>query len=59
MIRWAIIGAMAATAGWWYYPSEPAVMAGATAICRDGAQSFSDARRGTCSHHGGVKEWIE
>ena len=28
--------------------------AGATALCRDGSYSFSQSRRGTCSHHGGV-----
>ncbi|WP_202630539.1 DUF3761 domain-containing protein [Deinococcus alpinitundrae] len=28
--------------------------AGAPAQCRDGSDSFSTHRRGTCSHHGGV-----
>jgi hypothetical protein len=28
-----------------------------TAICRDGAYSYSAHRSGTCSHHGGVAEW--
>jgi hypothetical protein len=28
--------------------------AGASAQCRDGTYSFSQSRRGTCSHHGGV-----
>ena len=32
--------------------------AGATARCRDGSYSFSQHRRGTCSHHGGVAEWF-
>jgi hypothetical protein len=31
---------------------------GITAICNDGTYSYSQHRRGTCSHHGGVKEWI-
>jgi hypothetical protein len=31
---------------------------GATARCRDGSYSFSQSRRGTCSHHGGVSEWL-
>jgi SH3-like domain-containing protein len=31
--------------------------AGASARCRDGSYSFSQNRRGTCSHHGGVAEW--
>lgn len=29
-------------------------LAGSTATCRDGSQSFSRHHRGTCSHHGGV-----
>jgi hypothetical protein len=32
--------------------------AGATARCRDGTYSFSASRRGTCSHHGGVADWL-
>lgn len=36
------------------YNSRPA---GATALCRDGTYSFSQSRRGTCSHHGGVAKW--
>jgi hypothetical protein len=31
---------------------------GATALCRDGTYSFSQSRRGTCSHHGGVAKWL-
>jgi len=31
---------------------------GATAICRDGTFSFSLHRSGTCSHHGGVAQWL-
>ncbi len=38
-----------------YYDSQPA---GATAICGDGTYSFSQSRRGTCSHHGGVAECL-
>ena len=30
---------------------------GATAICKDGAYSFSKTRSGTCSWHGGVRRW--
>jgi hypothetical protein len=30
----------------------------ATAICWDGTCSVSQSRSGTCSHHGGVKEWM-
>jgi hypothetical protein len=32
--------------------------AGASAQCADGGFSFSQHRRGTCSHHGGVIRWI-
>ncbi len=34
------------------------VPAGASARCRDGTYSFSRNRRGTCSHHGGVAQWL-
>lgn len=37
-----------------YYNKRPA---GATTLCRDGTYSFSQSRRGTCSHHGGVARW--
>ncbi len=39
-----------------YYDSPPA---GATAECNDGTYSFSQNHRGTCSHHGGVKRWLD
>ena len=29
-----------------------------TARCRDGSHSFSFRRRGTCSHHGGVADFL-
>jgi hypothetical protein len=32
--------------------------AGATAECEDGTYSFSESRSGTCSHHGGVRSWL-
>jgi len=38
-----------------YAPSAPA---GATAKCGDGTYSFSQNRSGTCSHHGGVAQWL-
>jgi hypothetical protein len=31
---------------------------GACAICKDGTYSFSKNKKGTCSHHGGVAEWL-
>jgi hypothetical protein len=38
--------------------SSSAAPAGATAQCSDGTYSFSQSRRGTCSHHGGVATWL-
>jgi hypothetical protein len=35
-----------------------AAPAGATARCSDGEYSFSQHRRGTCSGHGGVAQWL-
>jgi hypothetical protein len=32
--------------------------AGATAQCSDGSYSFSQHHSGTCSHHGGVSNWL-
>jgi len=34
------------------------IPAGASAKCGDGSYSFSLHHRGTCSHHGGVAEWL-
>ena len=31
---------------------------GASAKCRDGSYSYSQNRRGTCSGHGGVAQWL-
>lgn len=39
-------------------PAAPSHPAGATARCRDGTYSYSQNRRGTCSHHGGVAQWL-
>ncbi|SRR6266516_867613 len=32
--------------------------AGATALCNDGTCSYSAHAQGTCSHHGGVAQWL-
>lgn len=37
---------------------SPSAPQGATARCVDGTYSYSQSRRGTCSHHGGVAEWL-
>lgn len=39
------------------FSTDGSVPAGATAQCTDGTYSFSQHRRGTCSHHGGVRTW--
>lgn len=41
-----------------YETTDNSVPAGATARCSDGTYSFSQSRRGTCSHHGGVARWL-
>lgn len=38
------------------YSESGEIPVGASARCRDGTYSFSQSRRGTCSHHGGVAE---
>ena len=40
------------------YSEDNSVPTGATAKCGDGTYSFSQHRSGTCSHHGGVAEWL-
>jgi hypothetical protein len=41
-----------------YAPSNGEQPAGASAECEDRTYSFSESRSGTCSHHGGVKRWL-
>ncbi|MET8009883.1 DUF3761 domain-containing protein [Streptomyces sp. NPDC005271] len=38
--------------------SQNEAPAGATARCNDGTYSYSQHRRGTCSHHDGVATWL-
>lgn len=40
------------------YSNNNSVPSGASARCRDGTYSFSQHRSGTCSHHGGVAQWL-
>ncbi len=40
------------------YSNNGSVPAGATAKCADGTYSFSQSHSGTCSHHGGVTQWL-
>jgi Protein of unknown function (DUF3761) len=40
------------------YDLDGDIPAGASARCRDGTYSFSQNHRGTCSHHGGVSQWL-
>ncbi len=39
-------------------PVPQGAPSGATALCNDGTYSYSQHRSGTCSHHGGVAQWI-
>lgn len=41
--------------GTYVAPSHPS---GASAQCYDGTYSYSQHRSGTCSHHGGVAQWL-
>jgi hypothetical protein len=41
------------------YDTNNEIPAGATAQCGDGTYSFSQNHSGTCSHHGGVSEWLQ
>lgn len=38
--------------------TDGSVPAGASARCGDGTYSFSQSRRGTCSSHHGVSQWL-
>src|SRR5215471_7136504 len=38
--------------------TDGSVPAGASAKCSDGTYSFSQHHSGTCSHHGGVAQWL-
>lgn len=38
---------------------KTAAPSGATALCRDKTYSYSQHRQGTCSHHGGVAQWLQ
>lgn len=39
-------------------PGRSTGPSGASALCRDGTYSYSPSRRGTCSRHGGVAQWL-
>ena len=41
------------------HAARPIGANGATAQCRDSTYSHSAHRRGTCSHHGGVRVWLK
>lgn len=38
--------------------TSPVQPQGPSARCRDGSYSYSAHRQGTCSHHGGVAQWL-
>jgi hypothetical protein len=54
--RWLLVFSIVALPAAAQQPSGPPL--GATAQCRDGSYSFSKNRSGTCSHHGGVTQWL-
>lgn len=39
-------------------PPTSSVPGNVTAVCNDGTYSYSQHASGTCSHHGGVKYWV-
>jgi hypothetical protein len=39
--------------------SSNGIPVGASAVCGDGTYSFSMHHSGTCSHHGGVSQWLQ
>ena len=60
MRRWYVITAVALTFGLAVaISSASSAPPGATARCNDGTYSYSQHRQGTCSHHGGVAEWLD
>jgi hypothetical protein len=40
-------------------PSQPPVAGQPTARCKDGTMSYSKHHSGSCSHHGGVAQWLQ
>jgi hypothetical protein len=40
-------------------PSKPPVAGQPTARCKDGTMSYSKHHGGSCSHHGGVAQWLQ
>src|SRR5438105_9311722 len=49
------LAVLAFTAG----SASAGVPAGATARCNDATFSFSQTHSGSCSHHGGVSQWLD
>ena len=45
--------------GLWGDCEQESDVSGASARCKDGTLSYSKTRRGTCSWHGGVAEWLK
>lgn len=40
-------------------PTKPPVAGQPTARCKDGTVSYSMHHSGSCSHHGGVSQWLQ
>ena len=43
----------------WWAPKDEHAPGKPMARCRDGSISYSTQHRGTCSHHGGVADWLD
>lgn len=58
MIKWALIFAVLAIAmgsvAHYVYDKNTIV-----AVCYDSSVHVVSNKRGSCSHHGGVKQWVE
>lgn len=64
MIKWSLLGAGFMIAAWLIHPNHIGIKdargaPNVSAVCEDATLSYSTSRSGTCSGHGGVKEWIE
>ena len=58
MFYWFTVPSYAEPFGPYISTPTPPITRGATAICKDGTSSYSASRSGTCSHHGGVSQWL-
>src|SRR5437868_12220975 len=57
LIKWLMVCGLAAI-GAWFRRGTAQAAPGAAARCSDDWMSRSCHRQGTCSHHGGVDNWL-